>query len=240
MSNPWITRDTGSGVIGFTKTPKTTPGIIDRNSRFDAILVAKRATRKKTKRGELQEIRAILNKNKFTIDRKWTTSQRCKNTAKKALQDAIDDLNNVLRKRGPIKEEHFNRIRKKAQNAIDKAARLHKYNTPPWQEKTLRYFLFIDLLEARKRYTWSVDHKNHPEEVRATSQMITDAVRPYGRAMNLLRRIDAPEPPNGNTIFDGTYPAFAWPKSGLYSDEKKNQGSSTIDYRLVSAQRNKR
>jgi hypothetical protein len=221
MSNPWITRDIGRGPIGLTRTPKTTPGIIDINSCFDGILVARRAARKKTKRKEMREIRATLKQNQSTIDRKWTTSQRCKDTAKATLQGAIDDLNNVLRKKGPIKDKDFDRIRKKAEDAIAEASRLHKYNTPPFREAELRYFLFIDLLEARKRYTWSVDHKVQPDEVRATRQMVTAAVKPYVRAMNLLRRIDAPEPPNGDTIFDGTYPALAWPQSGLYSDEKK-------------------
>ena len=222
MSNPWLTRDTGRGPIGLTRTPKITPGIIDINSRFQGILVARRAASKKTKRGEMREIRATLRKNQSTIDSKWTTSQRCKNTAKEALQDAINDLNSVLRKRGPIKDESLDRIRKKAENAIAKAARLHKYNTPPWSKKMLRFFLFQDLLKAREHYTKGVDNKNRQQEDYATKQMITAAITPYGRAMNLLRRIDAPEPPNGDTIIDGTYAALAWPKSGDYNDERQN------------------
>lgn len=218
MSNQWITRDTGRGPIGLTRTRKITPGIIDMNSRLGGVLVARRAK----KREEMREIRATLKKNQSTIDRKWTTSQRCKNTAKEALQGAIDDLNNVLRKKGPIKDKSLDRIRKKAQNAIDKAARLHKYNTPSWQKKMLRFFLFQDLLKAREHYTKSVNNKNHQQEDYATKQMITVAITPYGRAMNLLRRIDAPEPPNGDTIIDGTYAALAWPKSGDYSDERQS------------------
>ena len=216
MSNPQITRDIGTGVIGVTRTPKITLGIIDMNSRFDGVIVARRGKR----REELQKFRGTLKRNQRTIDNKWTTSQRAKKTAKDALQGAIDALNNVLRKKGPIKDKNFDRIRKKAENALATAARLFKYNTPPWGKVTLRWFLFLDLLGARKHYTKSVDNKNHPEEVRATKQMITAAITPYGRAMNLLPRIDAPEPPNGDTIIDGTYAALAWPKSGDFSGEK--------------------
>jgi len=223
MSNPWVTRDIGAGVVGATRNPRETPGAIDINSSYDGVLVAQ-VTKKQRKqdRREFNKLRSDLVRaiNRVNeLDLRNSSKEKAKTgliEARKAIEQALKknrNGNNYV-SRDELYEQY--------KEAIDNANDVIKFNRPPWTRTRLRYMLYEDFLEAYKLYGRSVDSGDMGGIHVATNAKINEAVKRYSRASNLLRNVDAKDPPNGNTIRSDSIAAWAWSLGAEYADESKS------------------